>query len=523
MLNRFDVLSTFLLQKKSFFGLCGIEKEGLRVTKDGVIASTSHPHIFGSALTHPSLTTDYSEAMIELITPTEVDPAISIKHLDMLHRYVYRSIGDEMLWANSMPCILPDEDKIKIAEYGNSNIGRLKTIYRRGLANRYYGRKMQCIAGIHYNFSIKEEIWHSFLKKEKSNITTLIEYRSNGYLDLIRNFHRTSWLLVYLFGATPVVDVRFLLGRTHNLDMLDENTLYGPYTTCLRMSHLGYSCSTKQTMLQPDYNTIFGYIKTLSKFVSEPYPDYKAIGTHHNGEWIQINTNILQIENELYSKIRPKCTPYRYERQLHAIETRGVEYIEVRCLDIDPFEPNGIRLDTTRFLDAYLLFCMLESSPKIDSDAYHEANINFERVTMEGRKPGLMLSRSGHSIPFVEWATELLEKIRLVGRFLDEIYGNHEHMAAITLQEEKLDNPERTPSACVLRKLIENSQSFIQFGIIQSKAYANHFREQPLPDDYIRSAKAIAEHSLKQQLKIEENENEQFDVFMRKYSSYKGD
>lgn len=522
-MNRLDILSTGLLQQKNLFSLRGIEKEGLRITRDGMIASTPHPRIFGSALTHPSLTTDYSESMIELITPAEADAVLSMKDLDMLHRYVYRSIGNEILWTNSMPGILPEEDQIKIAEYGSSNIGRLKTIYRRGLANRYFGKKMQCIAGIHYNFSIKEEIWCSILKEKESTKKLPIECCSKGYLALIRNFHRTSWLLAYLFGATPVVDVRFLFGRMHTLEIFDKDTLYGPYTTCLRMSRLGYSSSVKQIMLHPDYNTILGYIKTLSKFVSEPHPDYEAIGTHHNGEWIQINTNILQIENELYSRIRPKCVPYLYERQLQAIATRGIQYIEIRCLDIDPFEPNGIRLDTMRFLDAYLLFCALESSPPIDSDAYCESDINFERVTMEGRRPGLMLSCNSRPISFIEWAYELLEKISLAGHYLDEIYGSHEHMDAIVLQKDKLDNPENTPSARVLRKLSENSQSFIQFVLMQSKVYAEYFRNQPLSDEYIHSASALAKYSLEQQSEIEGKEDEPFDTFMKKYSSYRVD
>jgi glutamate--cysteine ligase len=235
----------------------------------------------------------------------------------------------------------PADDEIPIADYGTSNIGRLKTVYRRGLAYRY-GRTMQCIAGIHYNYSLHEEVWRR-LHAEEGSTATLVDYQSERYLALIRNFRRRSWLLMYLFGASPVLDTRFLRGKPHRLDTFDADTLYRPYATSLRMSDLGYSNTTAQAALHVDYNTLPGYLDALSKAVSEPYAAYEAIGTHRDGEWIQINTNVLQIENEFYSTIRPKRITYSGERPLHAPASRGVQYIEVRCLDIDPFEPPASR------------------------------------------------------------------------------------------------------------------------------------------------------------------------------------
>ncbi|WP_179402998.1 glutamate--cysteine ligase [Burkholderia guangdongensis] len=518
LLNRLDVLSTGPTRQHLPDGLRGIEKESLRVTRDGMIAFTPHPRALGSALTHPSLTTDYSEALIELITPAEHDASITLERLDALHRLVYASLGDEMLWTESMPGLLPADDEIPIAEYGTSNIGHLKTVYRRGLAYRY-GRTMQCIAGIHYNYSLHEEVWRR-LHAEENSTASLVDYQSERYLALIRNFRRTSWLLMYLFGASPALDTRFLRGRPHTLDTFDADTLYRPYATSLRMSDLGYSNTTAQAALQADYNTLPGYLDGLSKAVSEPYPPYEAIGTHRDGEWVQINTNVLQIENEFYSTIRPKRVTYSGERPLHALASRGVQYIEVRCLDIDPFEPTGIAIDTARFIDAYLLACALDESPALDGDGYKEANANFGRVTMEGRKPGLTLSRDGSDVDMHAWADELLAKIDAIGRRLDEIRGGDAHARAIAAQREKFADPECTPSARVLRTMRERGQSFLDFARAQSDAHAAHFRARPLSADDARAAAALAEQSLVEQAELEAKETGSFDAFVAAYRAY---
>ncbi|MBU9456981.1 glutamate--cysteine ligase [Burkholderia multivorans] len=518
LLNRLDALSTGPTRQHLPDGLRGIEKESLRVTRDGMIAFTPHPRALGSALTHPSLTTDYSEALLELITPAEGDAALTLERLDELHRYVYASLGDELLWNNSMPGLLPADDEIPIANYGTSNIGRLKTVYRRGLAYRY-GRTMQCIAGIHYNYSLHEEVWRR-LHADEGSTATLVDYQSERYLALIRNFRRRSWLLMYLFGASPALDTRFLRGKPNTLEAFDADTLYRPYATSLRMSDLGYSNTTAQAALHVDYNTLPGYLDALSKAVSEPYPPYEAIGTHRDGEWIQINTNVLQIENEFYSTIRPKRVTYSGERPLHALASRGVQYIEVRCLDIDPFEPTGIAIDTARFLDAFLLACALDASPTLDCDAYKEANANFASVTMEGRKPGLMLTHDGEPIAMRAWADALMADIETIGRRLDEIRGDDAHARAIAAQREKLADPERTPSARVLRTMRENGQSFLAFARAQSEAHAAYYRAHRPSADAMRASTALAEQSLAEQAELEAKEAGSFDAFVAAYRAY---
>ena len=500
-------------------GLRGIEREALRVTHDGQLALTPHPHALGSALTHPSLTTDYSEALIELITPAEHDAAITLEKLDELHRFVYAKLDGEILWNNSMPGLLPTtDDGIPIAQYGASNIGKLKYVYRVGLALRY-GRTMQTIAGIHYNYSLNEEVWR-LLHAEQQSTASAVDYQSDRYLAMIRNFRRTNWLLMYLFGASPVLDRRFLRDRKHTLETFDADTLYRPYATSLRMSDLGYSNTTAQAALRADYDTLPGYLDALAKAVSQPYPPYEKIGTQRDGEWVQINTNVLQIENEFYSTIRPKRITYPGERPLHALAARGVQYVEVRCMDIDPFEPTGIALETARFLDAYLLVCALDDSPSLPSDAYCEANQNFGRVTMEGRKPGLELTRDGQPVAMHAWADELFAKIEIAAKALDALHGGDAHARALVAQRAKLADPSLTPSARVLQTLRDKKQTFLEFGLEQSEAHAAYFRSRPLDASVEKAFGELAVKSLEEQAKLEREEIGSFDAFVAAYRAY---
>ena len=370
----------------------GIEKESLRITTDGTLAQTPHPAALGSALTHPYITTDYSEALLEFITPPSTELHKPLEFLEQLHRYVYSHIGDEVLWVNSMPCMIRNDADVPVAQYGSSNVGRMKSVYREGLGHRY-GRKMQTIAGIHYNFSYPEEFWklNQVLEGERG---PLQDYISKRYFDLTRNFQRYSWLLVYLFGASPALCKSFLAGREHQLDTFDH-TLFKPNATSLRMSDLGYN-NNAQSGLNICYNSLDNYIASMLNAISLPYEPYAQLGTHDaKGEWQQLNTNLLQIENEFYSPIRPKRVTNSGEKPVHALRERGVEYIEVRCLDIDPFVPLGIEPATAYFLDAFLLFCALNDSPDLsDSECEHAAN-NFNLTVKRGREPGLMLNDGG--------------------------------------------------------------------------------------------------------------------------------
>ncbi|SDH04970.1 glutamate-cysteine ligase [Pseudomonas benzenivorans] len=495
--------------------LHGIERECLRVDSDGQLALTPHPLALGSALTHPQITTDYSESLLEFITPAEPDPATTLADLEQIHRFAYSKLDGEYLWSPSMPCALPDEETIPIARYGDSHIGRLKYVYRKGLALRY-GKTMQCIAGIHYNFSLPDSLW-ALLQQAEGDSRSARDYQSARYIGLIRNFRRYSWLLMYLFGASPALDQGFMRGRPHKLQQLDADTLYLPYATSLRMSDLGYQ-SSAQAGLTPCYNDLASYTDSLRQAVGTPYPPYVEIGTQKDGEWLQLNTNILQIENEYYSNIRPKRVTHSGERPIQALMARGVQYVEVRCLDINPFLPLGIDLVEARFLDAFLLFCALQDSPLLQSGECHACTDNFLKVVKEGRRPGLHLQRQGQPVALHAWAHELLDSIQPLADLLDQSHGGNAHGQALQSQRGKLDDPSLTPSAQVLAQL-QQGESFTQFALRQSKQHAEYFRSQPLSAEQQAAFEAAARQSLHEQAELEAHEEGDFDSFAAAYQA----
>jgi glutamate--cysteine ligase len=496
-------------------GRRGIERETLRVDQQGKLALDPHPPALGSALTNPQITTDYSESLLEFITPAEHDVATALDELDRIHRFASARLNQELLWSQSMPCILPDEADIPIAWYGTSHIGMIKHVYRRGLALRY-GKAMQCIAGLHYNYSLSEDLWRVLKNDEKSTLDDQA-FQSESYIALIRNFQRYSWLLMYLFGASPALSTHFLRGREHALETLSGDTLYLPYATSLRMSDLGYQNNAQAGLMQP-YNDLESYMRSLSRAVRQPYPAYEAIGTRRDGEWIQLNTNLLQIENEYYATIRPKRVINSGERPMEALCARGVQYIEVRCLDIDPFEPLGISLETSRFLDAFLLFCALDESPHTNAVSNQEKTENFALTVKEGRKPGLLLQRDGSPIALQAWGLELLEEIQAVAAVLDAQGDGHQHARALAVQKEKLLAPELTPSARVLAELHAGSKSFAEFGLRQSRAHAEYFNARPLNAEEEAYFTALAKTSIAEQQTMEQTQNGNFDDFVVAYS-----
>lgn len=496
----------------------GIEKESLRTTPEGALATTPHPLALGSALTHPTITTDYSEALIELITPVSTSLETLFEHLDVTHRFVYSQLDDELLWTESMPCKLPAVDAdIPIAWYGTSNVGMLKHVYRRGLAIRY-GKAMQCIAGIHYNFSLPAPLW-AVLQEQAGDTRSAQDFQSERYMDLIRNFRRYAWLLMYLFGASPAVCATFLQGRDHKLLPLGEKSLYLPNATSLRMSDLGYN-NNAQSGLNVCYNSLDSYIASMQEAISLPYAGYDQLGTHDaQGQWQQLNTNLLQIENEFYSPIRPKRVTRSGEKPVYALASRGVEYIEVRCMDIDPFVPLGIEPASARFLDSFLLYCALQESPALTEEGCTETGDNFALAVKRGREPGLQLSDNGQSRDLKEWGLALLDDIAQCATLLDNSHQVSAYSDSLALQRSKLENPALTPSARVLEALAEHNNSFFRFALAQSKAHAREFHARPLDAETLRACKAQADSSLAEQAAIEAADEMDFDRFVESYLS----
>lgn len=493
--------------------LHGIERESLRVTSSADLALTPHPEALGATLTHASITTDYAEPLLEFITKAHPDSATTLDELARIHRFTYSELGDELLWSPSMPCRLPAEADIPIAYYGESNIGRFKYLYRLGLALRY-GKTMQCIAGIHYNFSISEQVW-ALLQHSEGDTGSLMDYQSACYIALSRNFRRYSWLLMYLFGASPAVDASFVRDMPHKLERLDDETFYLPYATSLRMSDLGYQ-SNAQAGITPCYNNLQNYTDSLLKAVSTPYPAYVEQTTHDaNGQWQQINTNILQIENEYYSTIRPKRITEGDERPVEALIKRGIQYVEARCVDINPFLPLGIDLPQARFLDSFLLYCALEDSPLLSGNECPETRKNFQAVVNQGRLPGLHLSRGGQPVSLQQWGHELLDNIRPCAELLDSAYGTDEHVRSLQLQQARLDDAALTPSAQLLAAMQARSCSFAELALELSQEHAAHLRSEPLNEADKAHYQQLATDSITARKAIEAVQQLDFDQYMK--------
>ena len=497
----------------------GIEKEGLRTNKLGHLSLTPHPSALGSALTNSWLTTDFSESLLEFITPVFESIDETLNYLNDIHALAYQKLKDEIIWGASMPCILPADNDIPLAQYGTSNVATMKTVYRNGLGLRY-GRAMQTVAGIHYNFSLPEAYWQRAFQQAKCSGTThhthLQHYIDERYFDLIRNFRRNYWLLIYLFGAAPCVDKSFVQGRENILDTLNDNDLYLPNATSLRMGDLGYQSSAQQSLFVC-YNTLENYIDTLSCALSTPYADYEALGVKSNTGYQQLSSALLQIENEFYSPIRPKRVAQSGETPLKALKERGIEYIEVRCMDINPLLASGIDAETIRFIDAFLLHCLLDDSPQCDQEEFHLISKNQARIVHQGRDPNLHIFCGNTEVPMRDCANKIINRIEQVSQQLDCAHQTSAYTESLTTQREKIIDSSLTPAAKILTAMQEADESHISFNLRLSKAHAAQHKNHNVETQQKNNLLAIAEQSIKNQKAIEQQDNMNFEDFLAHY------
>jgi glutamate--cysteine ligase len=479
----------------------GIEKESLRVQKGGKLALTPHPIALGAALTHPSITTDFSESQVELVTGARPSVEMALDELTAIHQFTYRSLqdtGDEMLWVSSMPCGLPTDETIPLGRYGSSNVGRAKSVYRMGLGHRY-GRRMQTISGIHYNWSLPD-------------------VSSEQYFGLIRNFRRHAFLLLYLFGASPAVCSCFVAGRQHSLEQLSADTMFMPYGTSLRMGRLGYQ-SDAQASLAVSYNSLDGYAASLQDALTRAYPAYEAVGIRNpGGDYNQLDTTLLQIENEFYGTIRPKRVIFPGERPLHALRERGVEYVEVRLMDLDPFVPVGITAQTMRFLDVFLLHCLLSPSPDDSPAEIAALGRNQHRTAERGREPGLLLERGETQISLCDWGAQLLAECAPLALKLDAENGTTDYSEAIAAANLGLQDASKLPSARVLASMKDShDNSFMQFVRSQSLSTREALLSLPFTAQQQALFAQQSEQSIAAQKAIEAADTLPFETYRQLY------
>ena len=514
--RRLAALSNSHEQQLLARGSRGLERESLRVTPEGRIAQTPHPSALGSALTNPHITTDYSEALIELVTPTFPDNDSLLRYLLDLHQFVYRNIGDELLWATSMPCEIRDDDEVPIARYGNSHQGRIKYIYRHGLKVRY-GGMMQAISGVHFNYSLPAAFWPLYAEFCQCHEADQ-DFRSARYFDLLRNYRRHGWIVSYLFGVSPALCRSFLRGRSEaGLEPLGADTLIGPYATSLRMSDIGYR-NRNQAATSVSVNSLEEYLRDLRHAIRAPHAPFAALGIKRAGEYQQLSANVLQIENEYYSYIRPKRTLRAGERTTGALARRGVEYVEVRALDNSAFDPVGVSACKLHFLEALLIVLLFKASPPIEPSEEEAIERNHLTVARRGREPNLTLERDGRRVSLRDWSAELFDSMQGICELLDSVDPQRPYVAALREQKLKLEDVERTPSARLLRELREHEQSFPALGMRVSSEHKDYcLHVVPSAASLPREFEAEAEQSLQEFAAMNSASRGSFEDYLGKY------
>lgn len=494
----------------------GIEREGLRVLPEGKLSKKGHYTQLGSALTHPNITTDYSETLLEFITPVSQSPEQSIAQLQDIQKYTLSHIDGELIWPMSMPCFVENDDDISIAQYGSSNIATMKTVYRQGLKNRY-GSMMQVIAGIHFNFSFSPNFW-DVLKKIDNSDAQRQAFISDKYFALLRNYKRFCWLIPYLYGSSPAICASFLQNKPTNLPFKRSKSgyLYLEYATSLRMSDLGYT-NNEQASLQICYNNLDSYLAGVKDAINLDSAAFSQIGVKVNGQYQQLNSNVLQIENELYAPIRPKQVAESGEKPSEALENRGVEYIEVRALDVNPFADTGISIEQIYFLDIFLTYCALMDSPNLDADSQRILEENMAEVVIRGRDPQLLLTDAKQKKSILQWGGELFDEMKLVAELLDKAHASDKYCLALSTERKKLADSRLTPSAKILDVVVNQEKSLIKYSLDLAKSY----REQLINNQYQHyTADYFTDQTGKshqQQQALEAADTLNFDDFLQQY------
>ena len=345
---------------------------------------------------------------------------------------------------------------------------------------------------------------------------SLRDFKSDQYFWLIRNFRRRSWLLMLLFGASPALDASFVKGVSHDLGRFNPDTWYGPNATSLRMGDLGYH-NNAQSSVNICFNELETYTRTLDRAIHTPWPDYEAIGTRRGDQFVQINTSVLQIENEYYSAVRPKRTAQRQEKPIQALESRGVEYIEVRCLDLDPFSPIGVNQSQIDFLDLFLMDCLLTDSPRIDDPECDRLDDNYQDVVARGRDPELTLCRSGERVSVGAAGSALMDGLEPLAETLDGLAGGETYRQALNAQRQKLADPSLVPSARVLADMEARGAGHREWGLEMARQQQQTLREEGLTGQVLADFERMSSDSLAEQAAMEEADHQPFPEFLEQY------
>ena len=496
------------------FSKVGFEKESLRVINSSV-SQHPHPELLGSALCNHYITTDFSEAQLELVTPPLNDKIKGLRFLEDIHHFVSCNIEDEILWPFSMPVAINAEEEIPIAYYGPSNLGVFKQIYRNGLSHRY-GRMMQAISGVHYNYSVPDSIWQSSLFKNMDIDSQKV--RSAAYFNMLRNIYRVNWLILYLFGASPAITRNFLTEDNHSFKQLDKQTLFLPYATSLRMSNFGYQ-NTRRKKLEVSINSIAEYISGLRKATNTAHSEFAKIQKKNTNFQAQINENILQIDDEYYAIARAKSNIISNQQSTSKLNQGGVDYIELRSLDLNPFSRIGIDEETTFFLEVLLAYCFIKQDQYFTDDEIRSINHNDLLVAKQGRDPNLVLIKDRTNISLKEWGNQIIDNLLPIAAVLDS--NKNQYTDAVDQMREKINDANQTLSGRLLDKISNSNMNFFELGTSIGEENKKHYlnlNQSDNPNWNLLEKEAIDSHN---QQKILEKENgESFEAFVENYFKY---
>lgn len=488
----------------------GLEREGLRVDTQGRLSQQSHPKILGSAFTNANITTDFAENLLEFVTDVYHSPEALYEALNLIQAFTIENLDNELLWPDSMPPLIENVDDIPIAQYGTSNAAKMKTLYRTGLAHRY-GKMMQTIAGIHFNFSLSDQFFTAW-QQSLNNQQSLADFKSERYLNLMRSVSRFGFLVPYFFGASPIMPKSFLSDNNqNNFEKFDDETVYTPKSTSLRLSDIGYS--NNKCKFTVSFNSLKDYVADIERAILTPCDKVSHIAIKKDGEYQQINNHILQIENEYYASIRPKQVLKSGETLLSALKTRGIGYVELRSVDIMPTVATGISVETIRFLQAFLTTCLLSEADPLSTFEYEKNQKNLALIAAQGRTDNLSLNVQGEEYALKDLLHFTLEWIKPVADLLGKEYSD-----TIPALNCMVDDSNLTPSAKIIEELSSMHVQYNQYCINKALAYKDYYvNHQPLSDEQRESFQKVAQESIIRQKTLEAEPQIDFDEYLSNY------
>ncbi|MBE9559812.1 MAG: glutamate--cysteine ligase, partial [Proteobacteria bacterium] len=298
----------------------------------------------------------------------------------------------------------------------------------------------------------------------------------------------------------------------------NSNTYYEPHATSLRLGDIGYQNNKEDLAgIKACYDSLDAYAESLQCAINTPYSGYEEIGVKVEGEYQQLNANILQIENEYYSTVRPKQILQGNEKPSTALKKRGVAYVELRSVDVNAFDPHGINSDQLHFLEVLMLFCLLEESPVLSKSEIDAIDENLVLVAHKGRQPGLELRRGEEKISLQNWASELCNMMKPVASMLDRANYCENYFSSVRSQIASVFDPELTPSARMLAEMRENDEGFFHHAQRMSKHHYHYYKTHALSENKIQFFEDAAKESLEKQQRIEADDNISFDDFLQNY------